>query len=60
VNIETDFTITGGIAKNSGMVSKIKDKVGLEPILAPDPQIMGALGAAIFAREKYLRKQKAD
>lgn len=57
VSIEKDFTITGGIAKNSGMVAKIKEKVGLEPMLAPDPQLCGALGAAIFARERYLKQQ---
>jgi predicted CoA-substrate-specific enzyme activase len=52
VSIEKDFTITGGIAKNVGMVNKVKEKVGLEPLLAPDPQIIGALGAALFARER--------
>jgi len=53
VSIEPDFAITGGIAKNSGMVAKIRDKVGLEPLLCEDPQIVGALGAALFARERY-------
>jgi predicted CoA-substrate-specific enzyme activase len=52
VSIESDFTITGGISKNIGMVAKIKKKLGMEPILAPDPQIIGALGAALFARER--------
>ena len=56
VSIEKEFTITGGIAKNTGMVAKIGEKVGLEPLLAEDPQIIGALGAAIFARERYLGK----
>ena len=52
VAIEKDFSITGGIAKNRGMVAKIREKVGLEPILCEDPQIVGALGAALFAQEK--------
>jgi len=52
VSIQPDFTITGGIAKNRGMVAKIREKVGLEPKLAPDPQLMGALGAALFAAER--------
>jgi len=52
ISIEKDFTITGGIPKNIGMVDKIKKKVGLEPLLAPDPQIIGALGAALFAQER--------
>ena len=50
VSIEKDFSISGGIAKNKGMVAKIKEKVGLEPLLAPDPQLAGCLGAALFAR----------
>lgn len=56
VGIEKDFTITGGIAKNKGIVAKIKEKVGLEPLLAKDPQLMGALGAALFAQERLTGK----
>ncbi|MFH1775355.1 MAG: acyl-CoA dehydratase activase [Chloroflexota bacterium] len=52
VSIEADFTITGGISKNKGMVAKIEEKVGLKPLLCADPQLCGALGAAIFARER--------
>ncbi|OGO08036.1 MAG: hypothetical protein A2Y61_00760 [Chloroflexi bacterium RBG_13_60_13] len=52
VLLDKDFTVTGGISKNAGMVDKIKKKVGLEPIMAPDPQIIGALGAALYAQEK--------
>ncbi|UCD08417.1 MAG: 4Fe-4S binding protein [Dehalococcoidales bacterium] len=57
VTIESDFTITGGIAKNPGMVDKITKKIGIEPLLAEDPQLIGALGAAIYAREKYQGKE---
>ena len=57
INIEADFSITGGIAKNIGMVEKIKEKVRLEPLLAPDPQTIGALGAALFAQERYAIKK---
>jgi len=52
VTIQKDFSISGGISKNKGMVAKIKEKVGLEPLLSEDPQIIGALGAAIFAEER--------
>jgi predicted CoA-substrate-specific enzyme activase len=52
VSIEKDFSISGGIAKNEGMVQKLREKTGLEPLLAEDPQLMGALGAALFARER--------
>jgi len=52
VSVQPDFAITGGIAKNSGMVAKIRDKIGLEPLLCDDPQLVGALGAALFASER--------
>ena len=52
ISIQRDFSITGGIAKNSGMVAKLREKVGLEPLLCEDPQIVGALGAALFAEER--------
>ncbi len=52
VSIKKEFSITGGIAKNKGMVAKLREKVGLEPLLCEDPQIVGALGAALFARER--------
>jgi predicted CoA-substrate-specific enzyme activase len=52
ITIEREFTITGGIAKNRGMVAELRQQVGLEPLLCADPQIVGALGAALFARER--------
>jgi len=58
VSLENDFSITGGIAKNSGMVAKLREKVGMEPLLCDDPQIVGALGAALFAEERCTRDGK--
>lgn len=52
VGIEKDFAITGGVAKNPGIVKKIEDKICLPVIIPQEPQIIGALGAALFAREK--------
>ncbi len=57
ISIEKDFAISGGIAKNKGMVYKLAEKVGLEPLLCDDPQLAGALGAALFAREKLEGKE---
>jgi predicted CoA-substrate-specific enzyme activase len=54
VSIQKDFSITGGIAKNRGMVAKLTEKVGLDPLLCEDPQIVGALGAALFAAERLM------
>jgi ferredoxin len=60
VSIEKDFTITGGIAKNRGMVAKLREKAGLEPLLCEDPQIIGALGAALFAEERLSKGTGAE
>ncbi len=52
VGIKADFTITGGIAKNIGVVKRLEERVGLKALLPEEPQIVGALGAALFARDK--------
>lgn len=59
VGAEKDFVISGGIAKNIGVVRRIEKKLGLEAKIAPEPQIVGALGAAVFAWEA-LKKRKAS
>lgn len=53
ITIEKDFAITGGISKNKGMVRKLAEKVGMEPLMCEDPQLIGALGAALYAKEKH-------
>lgn len=52
VGIEAEFVISGGIAKNIGVVRRVEDRVGLGARIAPEPQVIGALGAAIIARER--------
>ena len=50
VGLEEDFTITGGVAKNIGVVSFLEKRMGLKSKKLPvDPQIIGALGAALKA-----------
>ena len=56
VGIKPDFTITGGIAKNIGVVHRLEEKVDLKALLPEEPQIVGALGAAIFARDRLSNK----
>ncbi|MHB9036278.1 MAG: acyl-CoA dehydratase activase [Armatimonadota bacterium] len=45
------FVMTGGVAKNSGVVSAIEERLGARLLLPEEPQIVGALGAAISARK---------
>ena len=51
IQVEQDFAITGGIAKNEGVVKRIEAELkikALEPKY--DAQIAGALGGALFAK----------
>jgi len=57
--MEKEFGITGGIAKNVGVVRRIEQILGvkaMEPKL--DTQIAGALGGALIARDLYEKKMK--
>ena len=50
-------TLTGGCAKNAGLKEAIEKVLNLKVIDLPiDPQLMGALGAAEFARQKGLAR----
>jgi predicted CoA-substrate-specific enzyme activase len=53
VGIEKDVCMTGGVAKNIGVVHAMEKQLSL-PIrrLRIDPQLVGALGAAVLAQEK--------
>ena len=49
IGVENDFFITGGIAKNSGVVRRIEKLLGTTAAKTKyDSQIAGALGAALF------------
>ena len=50
LGVEGDFGITGGIAKNSGVVKRLEKELNLKALTPRyDPQIAGAVGAALFA-----------
>ena len=51
VGLKEDFVISGGITKNIGSVQRIEEKLGLKASINFEPQIVGAVGAAIFAKE---------
>ena len=51
------ITLTGGCAKNEGLKEAIEHVLKLKVInLKTDPQLMGALGAAEYARQKGMAK----
>jgi predicted CoA-substrate-specific enzyme activase len=53
LKIEPDVAITGGGAKNSGLVKALEGKFGFPILVPPEPLITGALGAALVGKEVY-------
>jgi benzoyl-CoA reductase subunit A len=58
VGLEDEFVISGGIAKNPGVVQRLERRLGLTPRIAEEPQIVGALGAALFAVDLLEKRAK--
>ncbi len=50
--IEEGVIMTGGVAKNIGVVKALENILGTQLKIHGEPQIVGALGAAILALEK--------
>jgi (R)-2-hydroxyacyl-CoA dehydratese activating ATPase len=54
LGVEPDVCMTGGVAKNAGVISSLEGllSVRLKRIRRADPQIAGAIGAALLAADK--------
>jgi len=49
IGVTAEFAITGGMAKNRGVIDRLMPMVGLDPMKTEwDTQIAGAAGAALF------------
>ena len=60
IGVEKEFFITGGIAKNPGVVKRIEKILGIQAVQTKiDSQIAGALGAALFGYT-LMQKQGAS
>ena len=59
LGIEPDLVLTGGVAKNIGMVRAMKESLGCEIFVPEEPLLTGALGAAILAKETYVKTAAA-
>lgn len=61
IGMEKEFAITGGIAKNVGVVKRLEDELKIKALTTDyDTQIAGALGGALFAKALYEKSQKAN
>ncbi|MCK0506194.1 benzoyl-CoA reductase, bzd-type, subunit Q [Aromatoleum anaerobium] len=60
IGVEEGFFITGGIAKNPGVVKRIERILGIKAVDTKiDSQIAGALGAALFGYTLMQKQAKA-
>jgi len=50
--VERECMMTGGVANNAGVVYAVQEKLGFDVILPPQPELCGALGAALFALQE--------
>jgi predicted CoA-substrate-specific enzyme activase len=58
VGLRNDIIFTGGVARNEGVLQALKQETGNDNIkVPPEPQITGALGAAIIAMEDFYRER---
>jgi len=59
IGVEPELGITGGIAKNKGVVVRLARELNLTPLESIyDTQIAGALGAALFAQDLLKQGKK--
>ena len=57
LGVEKEFGVTGGIAKNEGILKRLEDELGVKAAKTEyNTQIAGALGAALFAKALYERE----
>jgi activator of 2-hydroxyglutaryl-CoA dehydratase len=52
VGLEEAVVMTGGVAKNVGVVNALEKQMGLPILLPQEPQLVGALGAALLAAKR--------
>lgn len=57
LGLASEVMMTGGVAKNPGVVRALADKLDVKITVPPEPQIVGALGAALIARRKQHARQ---
>ena len=49
LGVKPQLAVTGGLAKNSGVIERLMFMIGLKPMNSKwDAQIAGAIGAALF------------
>lgn len=59
VGLIPDVVVTGGVAKNTGVVEALEEELKVPVRVAPMPQLTAALGAALYAFQSAKRGGKS-
>ena len=54
VGLEPGYMMTGGVAKNPGVVKVLEEQLKAPLFISEEPEIVGALGAALYGLENIL------
>lgn len=57
---EEEFMMTGGVAKNPGVVKAVEEKLGAKLFICDEPEIVGAVGAALYALDRQMQSNAAE
>lgn len=52
VGLHPDYMMTGGVARNPGVVKAVSERIGAPLKVPENPDLVGAIGAALFALER--------
>ncbi|MDY6843622.1 MAG: acyl-CoA dehydratase activase, partial [Thermodesulfobacteriota bacterium] len=55
LKIEPDVVLTGGVAKNIGVVKAMEEHIGHPILVSPEPLLTGAIGAAILGKNLTMK-----
>jgi predicted CoA-substrate-specific enzyme activase len=58
IGVKDEVVMTGGVAQNTGVVKALQEELGHTIHTSPLTQYNGALGAALFAYQKYQKERQ--
>ena len=56
INIVPDVCMSGGVAQNAGVRNALSQSIGQPILFSPKAQLFGAIGAALYAYQKQVKK----
>ena len=58
--LEPPIVMTGGVAKNVGVIAAFERLLGTKMLIPDDPQMVGAIGAAVLAAETWRKANDGE